>query len=235
MDTGAGQSAVLDEAASRAPPETTPEQSRLSSAPAQTAELADVRLRREGATSTLGLRFIPAVQVDAAESVAGIPSTLVEHGADTLTEESTVSVTPADVPAATSIGQRTPIAIDDPVLGLTAADRKFLLVTGALIAMLACVHAALLSGWGVSPIEVDRLPAHQFDFQIDINQATWVEWMQLAGIGELTARKIVEDRAARGPFASIDDVDRVPGIGPKTLDAIRPWLTCPGCKDGRGP
>ena len=36
-----------------------------------------------------------------------------------------------------------------------------------------------------------------------------------------TAGRIVEDRAANGPFASVDDLDRVHGIGPKTVERLR--------------
>ena len=62
-------------------------------------------------------------------------------------------------------------------------------------------------------------------FRVDINQATWVEWIQLKGIGETMAHRIVADREYHGPFASLEDLLRVDGIGPKTLDEIRPWLT----------
>ncbi|MEO6571639.1 MAG: helix-hairpin-helix domain-containing protein, partial [Ilumatobacteraceae bacterium] len=31
----------------------------------------------------------------------------------------------------------------------------------------------------------------------------------------------VQDRERNGPFASVDDLDRVPGIGPAKLDALR--------------
>ena len=52
-----------------------------------------------------------------------------------------------------------------------------------------------------------------------------VEWMQLEGIGISMAHRIVADRTLNGPFHSIDDLTRVPGIGEATLDQIRPWLT----------
>lgn len=80
------------------------------------------------------------------------------------------------------------------------------------------------------------LDAHSSDFvsgvgaavpsyQIDINQADWVAWAQLDRIGETLARRIVSDRLENGPFKSIDDVQRVRGIGVKTLERIRPHLT----------
>lgn len=62
-------------------------------------------------------------------------------------------------------------------------------------------------------------------FQVDINTAGWVEWIQLDGIGHKTAHQIVLDRERSGPFSTIGDLQRVHGIGPATLDAIRPWLT----------
>lgn len=61
-------------------------------------------------------------------------------------------------------------------------------------------------------------------FLVDINSADWQTWMLLDGIGETLARRIVEDRNRRGPFASIEDVARVKGIGPKTLAKMRPHL-----------
>lgn len=116
------------------------------------------------------------------------------------------------------------------VLGLTRRDALFALVVAAAILALTLVHWLRLTLRGASPVEIDRLPASAYEFQLDINHATWVEWMQLEGIGEITARRIVADRDERGPFAGIDDLDRVPGIGPKTLEAIRPFLRCSDCE-----
>ncbi|MCH2212123.1 MAG: helix-hairpin-helix domain-containing protein [Fuerstiella sp.] len=97
-----------------------------------------------------------------------------------------------------------------------------------------CVFAALLYLTGqwfwLSMQRPDPLPWHQGTsfqkfFRVDINSATWVEWIQLRGIGETMAHRIVADREFNGPFTSIEDLRRVDGIGPSTLDRIRPWLT----------
>ncbi len=82
-----------------------------------------------------------------------------------------------------------------------------------------------INRWGQPTIEIDRLPARQYDYRLDINQAPWFEWTLLEGIGEKTARKIVAYREEHGPFKTIEDVSEVPGIGPKTWEQIRPWLT----------
>ena len=62
-------------------------------------------------------------------------------------------------------------------------------------------------------------------YQVDVNKADWIEWIQLDDIGQRTAHRIVADRELKGPFESIDDLQRVHGIGPATFEAIRPWLT----------
>lgn len=108
--------------------------------------------------------------------------------------------------------------------GLLQSDRFFLILLCALIALLTVVHLVRLALPGTPVFEVGRLPASISSLQIDINRATWVEWMQLPEIGETLARQIVVDRETRGPFPSIDSLRRVKGIGPVTMNQIRPHL-----------
>lgn len=56
---------------------------------------------------------------------------------------------------------------------------------------------------------------------IDLNRATAVELDTLPGIGPSTAQAIIDHRDSNGPFASVDDLEAVRGIGPAKLDAIR--------------
>jgi competence protein ComEA len=56
---------------------------------------------------------------------------------------------------------------------------------------------------------------------IDLNRATVAELDVLPGIGPATAAAIVAYREQVGPFAAIDDLLKVQGIGPAKLDAIR--------------
>jgi competence protein ComEA len=86
------------------------------------------------------------------------------------------------------------------------------------------VHWIRLSHWGTRAVEIERLPAQQYEYRIDANSATWVEWGQIQGIGDGLARRIVADREENGPFKSVDDLTRVKGIGPKTLEHLRPWV-----------
>lgn len=59
---------------------------------------------------------------------------------------------------------------------------------------------------------------------IDINAATIAELDELPGVGPATAGSIVEHRRAHGPFASVDELADVRGIGPAKLESIRPLV-----------
>ena len=54
-----------------------------------------------------------------------------------------------------------------------------------------------------------------------INPATQDELAQLDGIGSVLAGRIIEYRRLHGPFRSIRDLDKVKGIGPKTIEKNR--------------
>ena len=60
--------------------------------------------------------------------------------------------------------------------------------------------------------------------QVDVNHAGAEELERLPGIGPTTAQRILEYRAAHGPFRNAEELLNVPGIGPKTLEAIREYL-----------
>jgi competence protein ComEA len=60
---------------------------------------------------------------------------------------------------------------------------------------------------------------------VNINSASATELETLSGIGEVLAGTIVEYRDQNGPFASVDDLLDVSGIGPATLEEIRDQVT----------
>lgn len=60
---------------------------------------------------------------------------------------------------------------------------------------------------------------------VDLNRASVIELERLPGVGPTIAAAIVEDRAANGPFSSVDELVRVRGIGPGKLETLRPMAT----------
>ena len=150
------------------------------------------------------------------------------------------SVAPKDVPASTN-GESPPEAdcaglpraAETPgesaprgamVFWLRRSDQVVLAVLCGLLVLLSAAHWARLSGWGMRAVEIGRHPSRRYEYRIDVNTATWVEWIQLPGVGEMLARRIIEDRERNGPFGMVDDLARVKGIGPKTIESLRPYL-----------
>ena len=103
-------------------------------------------------------------------------------------------------------------------------DQVLLAVVSAVALAFMAAYCWRTSHWGAEPIELERQPQHEYDFKIDLNTATWVEWSQLPGIGPVLAHRIVDEREQNGPFRDIDDLHRVKGIGPKRIDAMRPYI-----------
>jgi competence protein ComEA len=60
---------------------------------------------------------------------------------------------------------------------------------------------------------------------ININTADGTELENLPGVGPVTAAAIIDYRTQNGPFATVDDLIGVTGIGPATLEEIRPFAT----------
>lgn len=63
---------------------------------------------------------------------------------------------------------------------------------------------------------------------LNLNTASAEELEALPGIGPALARSIVEYREEHGPFASVDELTAVSGIGEAKLEAIRADVTVGG-------
>ncbi|MDD2376860.1 MAG: helix-hairpin-helix domain-containing protein [Clostridia bacterium] len=69
-------------------------------------------------------------------------------------------------------------------------------------------------------IEIDTKESQSDSEKVNINEATEIELMTLSGIGEITAKKIIEYRK-NGNFEIIEDIKKVPGIGDSKFDKIK--------------
>ncbi|HEY2412038.1 MAG TPA: helix-hairpin-helix domain-containing protein [Pirellulaceae bacterium] len=96
------------------------------------------------------------------------------------------------------------------------------LVTFALVGM--GVYWVVQGGPRGELIQIDRADPLTAKFQVDINKAEWPELAELPDVGETMARRIVESRTLQGPFRDHDELRRVRGIGPRTLEKLKPFL-----------
>lgn len=71
---------------------------------------------------------------------------------------------------------------------------------------------------------------------LNINTATATELAdQLPGIGPVKAQAIVAYREANGPFARVEDIVNVSGIGPATLAKLRPFISVTAAESASSP
>ena len=63
---------------------------------------------------------------------------------------------------------------------------------------------------------------------VNINTATKEELTTVKGIGEKRAQEIIDYRKKNGDFKSVDELEKVPGIGPGTMKQIRSQVTVSG-------
>lgn len=67
--------------------------------------------------------------------------------------------------------------------------------------------------------------ATEYSGKVRINTASSEELQTLPGIGVVIAQRIVKYREQNGPFASIEDIRQVSGIGEKTYHEIKDMVT----------
>jgi len=69
---------------------------------------------------------------------------------------------------------------------------------------------------------------------IDVDRASFQELMRLPRVGPSLAKAIVADREQRGPFGSLEGLDRVGGVGPALLRAVQPFAAFSGSPSAAG-
>jgi len=107
---------------------------------------------------------------------------------------------------------------------IKSSDQVSLLVlTGSLLVM-SCCYWWYHDGHRGGLVEIDRAEPRQASYLVDINSADRPEIIQLPSLGETLAQRIIEHRNQNGLFRNLEDLKRVDGIGPKTLELIRPYL-----------
>ncbi len=109
-------------------------------------------------------------------------------------------------------------------------ERTTVAVLGTIAVVLVAAHLwqrrhePLAAGPGPTPPYAQWEQMVRASRRIDVNRATAEELAELPQIGPTTAQHIVAYRAAHGAFRSPDDLLAVPGIGPKTRDAVADYV-----------
>jgi len=105
--------------------------------------------------------------------------------------------------------------------------RRDAFVRAALLAALMAVGLTVVTGEVTSRAVAWDSPESgaKATERIDINTATVDELIGLPGIGEITAQRIVRFREENGPFQRVEDLMKVKGIGEKSLEKIRPYVS----------
>ncbi|MBS3763450.1 MAG: helix-hairpin-helix domain-containing protein [Planctomycetes bacterium] len=117
---------------------------------------------------------------------------------------------------------------------LSGRELRVLVIAAALaIAGLSITQTvrAMRRGGGFEVVNVpERLG---YPERLDLNNAKVYELQLLPGIGKVTAKEIVRYRRGQGPFEHLDDLEKIRGVGPKTIEKLRPHVMCvpPDVKD----
>jgi competence protein ComEA len=75
----------------------------------------------------------------------------------------------------------------------------------------------------------ENLSPDEGDLIVNVNNATLEELETIPGIGPVLARQIIAER----PYARVEDLERARGIGPYTVNSIRPYVKVEGDTEKR--
>jgi competence ComEA-like helix-hairpin-helix protein len=98
--------------------------------------------------------------------------------------------------------------------------RTWLFTAGSVIAVASAAVWLLRDFRSLIPDTTPR----EGSLVVNINNATEAELETIPGVGPALAASIIAGR----PYESIDDLVRIPGIGERTLEGMRPFMTPDG-------
>jgi competence protein ComEA len=136
----------------------------------------------------------------------------------------TVTTAPAPAPAPPPPAAPAPEVRVPNIEHPTPWPRSAQRATAGLLVLAIGLLAWRLSAagrWGTRPTTLETDSAA---FRVDLNRADNARLRQLPGVGESLARRIEESRELHGEFRGVDDLRRVSGIGPATLERLRPFV-----------
>ena len=113
---------------------------------------------------------------------------------------------------------------DTSIFLLTAALMLLLMLGGQLLrgdfVRETSTHASVGTGSDLAAVQQDGRAL------ININRADAETLSLLDGVGEKLSQRIVDYREEHGPFASVEDLMKVKGIGRATYEELLPRIVC---------
>ena len=112
-----------------------------------------------------------------------------------------------------------------PSADAAALNQAAKLSDGARIDIPSALSAPLAAGTPAQGAQAQ--PAGTPTRRMDLNTATHAQIESLPGIGPVLAQAIIDFRRKNGPIMRVDQLLAVERIGPKTVEAIRPFVIQP--------
>ena len=113
-------------------------------------------------------------------------------------------------------------------------DKKFMFVLLSFVIVIGltaitvsvCVNSKskVTFSNGTSTLDSSHLPEDTYIFPADLNTVSKEQLMQIDGIGEKTAQKIIDYRTEIGMYTSMEQLLNVDSIGEKTLEKLKKYL-----------
>lgn len=97
--------------------------------------------------------------------------------------------------------------------------------TALILLLWAMLGATALTYWQ-RPVSASDLPVRRASIRIDVNTASEAGLCLLPGIGPQLARRIIGYRTVYGLFETLEQLQMVSGIGPRTIVRIKPLARC---------
>ncbi len=113
-----------------------------------------------------------------------------------------------------------PIRRNSRARSLPPSRRRLLVLLWAILSLLLLIRLF------VAGVQQGNMPPQSIvhPVQVNLNRGSIAQLMTLPGIGRSRAQAIVLHRVRHGPFASVNDLAEVSGIGPETVAALAAFV-----------
>lgn len=109
------------------------------------------------------------------------------------------------------------------MLPITKQERHVLIALGFIFLVGMTLEYLLKTQPPINGI-IQFVERKEFGSQIDLNDATLEQLIELPYIGAVTAQRIIDYRNQHGRFFTLEELRKIPGVGPSVYEKIMPLL-----------